>query len=324
MSRWGAVRRSIKVAGVTIILLVVSLLTMMTIMAHRHGRHGRQRAYNIEMRMALVDLAVAESLYFSEHDVYTTNLDTLALLLPYPLSRIMMIEIDRAGAGGWHATIAHPGITQTCSFGADGPPVPRPEPADLHQFCSEDWEYRTKGPEALVLSGVHLDIERENGTARYVGETMLITSVSESGNGSTLLNYDRTFTNHVIQVETTLVGGTDNNWQTVMCRWTSADNYYEFGISADGYFLLDVWVDGRKMNKSLGPTRSRHIRLGRNVVNVLRAECVGNTLRLSVNGHVLAEIDDDNYASGAIGVSVVSLGDSYSQVSFDNLVVTTR
>ena len=60
MSRWGAVRRSIKVAAVTIILLVVSLLTMMTIMAHRHGRHGRhgrQRAFNFDMLTELVDLA---------------------------------------------------------------------------------------------------------------------------------------------------------------------------------------------------------------------------------------------------------------------------
>ncbi len=139
--------------------------------------------------------------------------------------------------------------------------------------------------------------EWDDGTARYVGETMLVRSVSASDK-STFVDYDRIFTDHVIQVETTLVGGTDDNWQTVSCRITPNGNYYDLGISADGYFLLDVWVDGRKLNKSLGPTRSRHIRLGRNVVNVLRVECVGNTLRLSVNGHVLAEINDDNHARG--------------------------
>ncbi|MCZ6761278.1 MAG: hypothetical protein O7D29_13065 [Gemmatimonadetes bacterium] len=165
--------------------------------------------------------------------------------------------------------------------------------------------------------------EWENGTARYVGETMRVRSITAPGNGSTFVNYDRTFTDHVIQVETTLVGGTDDNWQTVACRMTST-GYYDLGISADGYFLLDVWVDGRKLNRSLGPTRSRHIRLGSNVVNVLRVECVGNTLRLSVNGHFLAEINDDNHASGEIGLSVDSLGDSYSEVAFDNLVVTAQ
>ncbi len=165
--------------------------------------------------------------------------------------------------------------------------------------------------------------EWDDGTARYVRETMLVRSVSASDK-STFVDYDRIFTDHVIQVETTLVGGTDDNWQTVSCRWTPGGNFYDLGISADGYFLLDVWVDGRRLNKSLGPTRSRHIRLGRNVANVLRVECVGNTLRLWVNGHVLAEINDDNHASGKIALSVDSIGGSYSEVAFDNLVVTAR
>ncbi len=60
--------------------------------------------------------------------------------------RVMTIEIDRADAVGWHASVAHPAITQTCSFGANGPPTSRPDAAELRQFCSEDWEYRT-GPE---------------------------------------------------------------------------------------------------------------------------------------------------------------------------------
>lgn len=164
--------------------------------------------------------------------------------------------------------------------------------------------------------------EGRSGTARYAGETMLVRSVTASPK-SIFVDYDRIFTDHVIQVETTLVGGTDDNWQTVGCRMTST-GYYDLGISADGYFLLDVWVDGSRLNKSLGPTRSQHIRLGRNVVNVLRVECVGNTLRLSVNGHVLAEINDDNHPRGKIALSVDAIGGSYSEVAFDNLVVTAR
>ena len=169
-----------------------------------------------------------------------------------------------------------------------------------------------------------VDVEWANGTASYVGEAIVVRSITEPDNGSTVVKYDRIFADHVIQVETTLLGGTDDNWQTVECRWTSNDDYYDFGISADGYFLLDVWVDGRRLDKSLGPTASSRIRLGRNVVNVLRAECVGNTLRLSVNGYVLGEINDDNHASGRLGLSVDSFEGSYSEVAFDNLVVTAR
>ena len=141
-------------------------------------------------------------------------------------------------------------------------------------------------------------------------------------NGSAFITFDRTFTDHTIQVETTLVGGTDHNWQTVSCRLTSKGDYYDLGISADGYFFLDAWVDGKRLPKSLGPTRSRHIRLGRHVVNVLLIECVGSTVRLSVNGHVLAEMDDHAHSSGKIGLSVDSLAGHYSEVAFDNLVVS--
>ena len=142
--------------------------------------------------------------------------------------------------------------------------------------------------------------------------------------GSTSITFDRTFTDHAIQVETTLVGGTDRNWQTVSCRLTSDGDYYDLGISADGYFLLDVWVDGKRLPRSLGPTGSRHIRLGRHVVNVLLVECFGSTVRLSVNGHALAEIDDHAHSSGKIGLSVDAFAGHYSEVAFDNLVVTAR
>ena len=133
----------------------------------RPGYDGRQRAYRSVMRSTLRQVAVAESLYFSEHDVYTTNLDTLARLLPDPdleSEGRMTIEIDRADARGWHATVAHRAITQTCSFGADGPPGSRPEAGDPRQSCSDDGdsEYRT-GPEGVAIA--------PDGSFVYAGDT---------------------------------------------------------------------------------------------------------------------------------------------------------
>ncbi len=133
----------------------------------RPGYDGRQRAYRSVMRSTLRQVAVAESLYFSEHDVYTTNLDTLARLLPDPdleSEGRMTIEIDCADARGWHATVAHRAITQTCSFGADGPPGSRPEAGDPRQSCSDDGdsEYRT-GPEGVAIA--------PDGSFVYAGDT---------------------------------------------------------------------------------------------------------------------------------------------------------
>ena len=92
--------------------------------------------------------------------------------------------------------------------------------------------------------------------------------------------------------------------------------------SADGYYLLDIWVNGSKLDKSLGPSRSRHIRTDRNAVNALRVECVGTSLRLFVNGNMVAEIMDTNIARGHVGLSVDSLGGKFSEVAFDNIRIT--
>ena len=161
-----------------------------------------------------------------------------------------------------------------------------------------------------------------NGEARYVRGAMHVKAVSAGG--SIFVPYSRSFSDLSIQVETTLVGGTDDNWQTVSCRHSSDGDYYDLGISADGFYMLDVWVGGTRLSKSIGPTRSRHIRQGRNAVNVLLVECVGNRLSLSVNGHVLAELRDNNHSIGLLALSVDGLASTYSDVAFDNLVVTQR
>ena len=161
-----------------------------------------------------------------------------------------------------------------------------------------------------------------SGESRYVPGAMLLRAATRDG--SIFVAYDRSFTDHIIQVETKLVGGTDDNWATVSCRYSPDGDYYDLGVSADGFYMLDVWVDGRRLSKSIGPTRSRHIRLGRNAVNVILAECVGNRLSLSVNGHHLAELIDNNHASGAVALSVDALAGSYSSVEFDNLVISRR
>jgi len=143
-----------------------------------------------------------------------------------------------------------------------------------------------------------------------------------SYSGSTYVLYSESFADCIIEVETKLVAGTDVNWQGVACRWVDEDNYYDFSISADGYYELAVWVNDKRMDCTVGPTWSSHIRQGRDVINVMRAECIGNTLRLSANGHLLAEITDSTFASGKIALSVNSLAGTYSEIAFDNLVIT--
>lgn len=132
----------------------------------------------------------------------------------------------------------------------------------------------------------------------------------------------QSFTDFILEVETKLVAGTDDNWHTVSCRLDDETSYYEFSISADGYYRLAVWINDTDIDPSNRPTYTSYINQGWDVVNVIRAECIGSNLRLFVNGHLLTEMTDSRISGDGIYLGVTSLAGSYSEIAFDNLIIT--
>ena len=57
-------------------------------------------------------------------------------------------------------------------------------------------------------------------------------------------------------------------------------------------------------------------------VNRLRAECVGDALRLFANGTLLAEVTDAEYSTGDIALTAVSFEPEPVTVEFDNLLIS--
>ena len=139
--------------------------------------------------------------------------------------------------------------------------------------------------------------------------------------GSMYGEAERYFTDFILEVDTWLVGGTDDNWQTVSCRVQNEDNYYSFGISADGYYNIAKFVNADRISLA-SIIYSSYINLGWDVVNTLHIECIGNSLSLSVNGHLLATVTDNTFSSGDICLSSNALAGTYTEVAFDNLVIT--
>lgn len=135
------------------------------------------------------------------------------------------------------------------------------------------------------------------------------------------------FTDFVLQVETKLVDGSEDNWHFVTARHSGAGNYYNFGISADGYYLVEKWVDGLR-TEFREPTLSIYIKQGKGVINIVRVECVGSDLSLSVNGHLLADVSDATFTGGDIALSAslpvgTSVSESqFTEVAFDNIIIT--
>lgn len=134
-------------------------------------------------------------------------------------------------------------------------------------------------------------------------------------------------TDFILEVETKLVSGTDDNWHRVICRAyenpldLTVDGYY-IDISADGYFEIFKAVNGEQIFIK-NPTYSRFINRGIGTTNLIHIECIGSTLSLSVNGHLITKQTDYSLTVGDIYLGADAMGDSRgTEVAFDNLVVT--
>jgi len=139
--------------------------------------------------------------------------------------------------------------------------------------------------------------------------------------GSMYGESQRYFTDFILEVETWLVGGTDDNWHAVSYRWKDEDNYYAFGISADGYYEITKWVNDNR-TAFVEPTFSSYINQGQGAINLIHIECIGSSLSLSVNGHLLREVIDNTYTGGDISLAANSLAGTFTEIAFDNIVVT--
>ncbi len=145
------------------------------------------------------------------------------------------------------------------------------------------------------------------------------------GNGDTMWGVaNRHFTDVAIEVDATQVSGPDNNNTDygVICRTGDPESgigYYLL-ISGDGYYGIAKGVEGG-FDWLVDFTESHAIRQG-NTTNHIRAVCKGSTLRLYVNGELLAEVQDPAYTSGDIALTATSYEDTPVEVRFDNLVVT--
>lgn len=99
------------------------------------------------------------------------------------------------------------------------------------------------------------------------------------------------------------------------------DNDYDFAISADGYYTIVKWVNGND-TVFAGPTFSSYINQGVGAVNLIHIECIGNSLSLSVNGHLLTTATDTTFSGGDICLAASALAGTFTEIAFDNLVIT--
>ena len=131
----------------------------------------------------------------------------------------------------------------------------------------------------------------------------------------------KSFKDARIEVDAFKVGGERDNRFGLICRAVDDDSFYIFIISSDGYYGIGL-IDGQDY-KLLGMDAlqpSDAIRLG-SASNHIRADCVGDTLTLTVNGVQLAQVQDARFTSGDVGLIAGTYDTPGTDIRFDDFIV---
>jgi hypothetical protein len=133
----------------------------------------------------------------------------------------------------------------------------------------------------------------------------------------------KNFTDTIIEVDATKIGGPDNNELGVICRYKDDDNFYFFSISSDGFYAISKLINGELSYVGMDQMEfnEKVIKLG-NATNHITVSCVGNNLTLSVNGEVLADVSDSDLPSGDVGLIASTFDEPGTDILFDNLTVS--
>lgn len=123
-----------------------------------------------------------------------------------------------------------------------------------------------------------------------------------------------------VEADATFVAGPAINSYGLICRYQDAENYYSLEVGSDGFYGIYKAKGGEYTRLTPENATSGAVRKGA-ATNRLRADCIGNTLSLFVNGQKVAEVQDNEFAAGSIGMTAGAFEGAGTDVRFDNLVV---
>ena len=135
-------------------------------------------------------------------------------------------------------------------------------------------------------------------------------------------------TDFVLEVETKLIDGSESHHASIGLRGTECGGYvccYRIEIYFNGSFSMSKWTDDGNAVWLKGQLPSGHINTGQNATNIIRIECVENTVSILANGHLLTRVVDDSFTWGDVYLSAGALElegvSGYVEVAFDNIVI---
>jgi hypothetical protein len=103
----------------------------------------------------------------------------------------------------------------------------------------------------------------------------------------------------------------------LLYRIQNSANYYLFAVGGDGYFTIAMVRDN-----VLTPLRTwqqwPHVHRGA-AANRLRVHCAGKVCRFFINGEFTAELTDDTFVAGGLGLWAQTFSDDALRVVFEEM-----
>ena len=129
------------------------------------------------------------------------------------------------------------------------------------------------------------------------------------------------FTDIAITVDATKVGGDDDNFFGVICRYQNIENFYALIVSSDGFYGIARRLDGGSLEAFRdGLEPSDAINKG-SATNRIRAVCAQSTIKLYVNDVLLMQVTDSNIPFGDVGMVAGSYDIVGTDILFDDWLV---
>jgi hypothetical protein len=121
-----------------------------------------------------------------------------------------------------------------------------------------------------------------------------------------------------VEVDAAQTAGPRDGYYGLVCRYEDDGNYYLLAVSPDGNFGIGKVRYGELTFLTF---TDQFAGLLSPLGNRLRADCVGNTLSLYVNGTKVLETMDYDLVSGQVGMVVGNRSAPGTDVKFDNFIV---
>ncbi|HLD92664.1 MAG TPA: serine protease [Anaerolineales bacterium] len=125
--------------------------------------------------------------------------------------------------------------------------------------------------------------------------------------GRPYLNFD----NSEMSIDVRLLKG--NGEIDMGCRYVDPNNNYEFRLTTDGRAGISKWLNAEYVNL----VEPQLIGIDWSVPHRATVSCQGSHLSLSVDGQIVAEVNDDSFASGDLALAVYTEEGVFT-VAFDN------